>query len=95
VGEAFQKVQDALIRDYKLTKFFFLYVISRLLEEDDVGKRILESPKVPVLKHSAVVRDTVKKLAQMLVIEFNFMVDSRKSKVTYFDYKSDSKAERT
>lgn len=92
VSEAFQSVEDALVRDYKLSRFFLLYVIHLLLQQDDIGKQILANPKVPILQHEEQVLEAVGKLARMMVVEFNYLVENRKEQTEYFDYKSDFKS---
>jgi len=91
VSEAFRDVEDPLIRDYKLSKFFLIYVIRLLLNEDEIGRQIFEKPKVPILRHEEQIKEAIKKLAKMLVVEFNYLVRSRKE-TGYFDYKSDLKS---
>jgi hypothetical protein len=92
VSDAFKNMDDPLIRDYTLSKFFLIYVIRLVLNEDQVGKRILENPSVPILIHEKQIMQAIRKLTDMLIVEFNYLVSSRKEERGYFDYKSDLKS---
>jgi len=87
----FDAVEDKLIRDYSLSRFFMLYVMRLALEKDPLGATIIHAPGLPLLRQEDHVMAAAGKLAGMLVVAFNYLVQQRKEK-GYFDYKSDLKS---
>jgi len=84
-------VKDELIRSYKLARFFLLYVMRRILDQDELAKRILEAPSLPLAHHEDTILDAFTQLARLIIRQFNHIVD-REQEAGYFDYKSDLKS---
>jgi hypothetical protein len=91
IGDAFTIIDDPLVRDYKLAKFFVLHLAYSVLNDDVIGHQLLVTPRKAILKNEKHLRKTIKQLVQILVTEFNYLVKNRQQ-TGYFDYKSDLKS---
>lgn len=92
IQETFSIVDDPLVRDYKLAKFFVVQLAYTVLNDDAIGRQLLVNPRKAILKNEKHLRKAIKQLVQILVTEFNYLVKNRQQTKTYFDYKSDLKS---
>jgi hypothetical protein len=99
IGDAFRLVDDPLVRDYKLAKFFVLHLAHAVLNSDSIGRQLLVDPRKVILKNEAPLRKAIKQFVEILVTEFNYLVKNKQQQpmqpqqqAAYFDYKSDLKS---
>ena len=74
--------------DYKTTRFFFMYLFREILDEDDLGKRLLENPDGFYANHKDTYDDAFDKLSKMLMLDFNNYVETQEENGQYFEYKN-------
>lgn len=93
VVESLASIEDRLIASYRLTRYFFLYLLREAIESDTLGGTFIESPKTILseigaegLKHVAC------QVLADLVIDFNAEVDERRDNEDPLDYKREFKS---
>jgi hypothetical protein len=85
------KVDDPLIRSYQLTKFIILGLVGRILQQDALGKGLIEIPELFLPKYREAVFDAAQKVVSHMMADFNFFIREQADKVEYYDYKSEFK----
>lgn len=84
-----ENIKEPIIRSYKLTRFFFLNLIKKVMQEDDVSKTFFQSPKDFFNNYNDRIENSFTKLIKFLMIEFNGVVDEeRDSSSSYIEYKN-------
>jgi len=77
------------IRNYGLALFFFSHVIANLLEEDILGRKILENPKKYVIEEKIQLIKSIKKIWELITPDINFEIEEYTAqKDNFFDYKN-------
>lgn len=84
-----EKIKNPIIATYKPTKFFILYVIKKIMEEDSSGKSFFLCPERFISTFNKKYLNAFDKLIQILIIELNLYVEQHTNKVDgYIDYKN-------
>jgi hypothetical protein len=83
-----ESVEDPLIRAYQLTKLILLGIIGEMLRKDTTGKELLTRPEQFLPAKEDAVKDALRKLAALLVPDFNYYIKERKHAEGFYDYKS-------
>jgi hypothetical protein len=82
-------LKNEKIRGYGLALFFFTHVITDILAEDDLGKSILEDPKLYVTTHKNKFIAAIKKLWELMSPDIDWEIDEfTQENGNYFDYKN-------
>ena len=82
-------LKNEKIRDYGLALFFFTYVITDILAEDDLGKSILENPKLYVTKDKPKFVSAIKRLWELMSPDIDWEIDEyTQENGNFFDYKN-------
>jgi hypothetical protein len=77
------------IRNYGLSLFFFSNVISLIMEDDNIGKKILEDPKEYVTTNKHILIQSIKKLWELITPDINYDIEEfSKESGNFFDYKN-------
>lgn len=76
------------VSDYKTTRFFLIYLFREILDEDQLGKGLLENADSFYKTYKDVYEDTFDKLSKMLVLDFNNYVGSQEEHDQHFEYKN-------
>ncbi len=83
------KLTNEQIRDYGLAKFFFTYLIGKILREDELGKEILSDPTDYVTDKIDVLKTALEKLWNLLIPDVNAYIEEyTKQNGNFFDYKN-------
>lgn len=80
-------IENKLFAYYSLTKFFILYVVSQILQQDEKGKAIFQNPNL-VMDHSkglVALRACIGKVVDDIIVDINAEV---KEMGDSFDYKT-------
>lgn len=85
------KIEDALIRDYQLTKFVLMGVVGEILRKDKTGAVMLNSPSSVVSKKKKAITQSVASVTAQVITDFNYYVKEKQTK-EYYDYKSEFKS---
>ncbi|BBB47241.1 hypothetical protein Pelsub_P0468 [Pelolinea submarina] len=84
---AFLKVES--IRNYGLALFFFSYLISQLLDQDELGREILDEPREFVLNSKIKLENSLLNLWKIMIPEINYQINQRILENNgFFDYKN-------
>jgi hypothetical protein len=87
------KIENRLVANYQLTKFFLVYLLRLALELDNKGKEFIDNPsnflKAP--DDRTRLRSCFEKIIQTLSIHFNSAVKRKVEKDNFFDYKTELK----
>jgi hypothetical protein len=82
-------LSDVHIRDYGLALCFFSFVLSEIMRESTLGKRILEKPKEYVTTKKAILMATLKKEWELITPDINIDIEEYAERHNnYFDYKN-------
>ena len=81
-------LSEEKIRSYGLALFFFDYVMFDLLSQDELGRSILDDPRIYVTEKKSIFENAIKKLWEMTVSDINFELNEHIREVGYFDYKN-------
>lgn len=77
------------IRDYGLSLFFFSYVLSVIMREDELGRQILAEPRTFVTEHKEVLLGTLKKIWELITPDINADIEEYTDEYEgFFDYKN-------
>ena len=91
--ESFSKLKDQLIANYRLTRYFMLYVLRQAISIDQAGRDFVANP-YPLLKELGF--DGLRKAAMGvlgdLIIDFNAELDDRLAAGDPFDHKRELKS---
>ncbi len=89
IEDNISNIEDPVIRNYKLTRFFFLNLIKKVMKEDEMGNTFFQSPKDFYNDYEDRIENSFTKLIKFLMIEFNAVIDEeRDSNSGYVDYKN-------
>lgn len=88
IEENIGNVKEPVIRTYKPTRFLLLYLIKRIMIEDEVGKKFFESPKNFLNNYDETIPDAFSKLIRILIIELNQNIIDLREEDEYIDYKN-------
>jgi hypothetical protein len=84
-----RNIKNPIIAGYKPTKFFMLYVIRKIMQDDPVGNKFFSSPKDFFTAFRKKYKEAFHKLIQILIIEFNSYIDQNTRDTDgYIDYKN-------
>lgn len=88
------EIEDPLIRSYRLTHYFLLYLLRRALEQDEKGKLFISDPSAFVQSnaHRAKLRKALGVIISDLIIDFNAEIRDRSAAGNPFDYKRELKS---
>lgn len=81
-------IENAGARDYKTTRFFFIYLFKEIFEEDESGSKLLSDADSFYQTYKGRYEVSFDKLSQMLVLDFNNYVADQEENNQYFDYKN-------
>lgn len=92
VDEALPKVNNKLFAQYKLARYFLVYMIRNILEKDGLADSILKTPSkfVRVVKDRARFRKCLDTIVNDLIIDLNAEVDDYGDAFDYRDKLRDS-----
>jgi len=77
------------IRNYGLSLFFFSHILSEIMEEDELGKEILENPKDFVTKNKNLLIKALKKIWELMTPDINYDLEEYSTEhENFFDYKN-------
>lgn len=84
-------IENKLFANYSLTRFFILYIVSQILQQDEVGKAIYQNPRVVFdnPKGLSALQDCIGKVVDDIVVDLNAEV---KELGDSFDYKNHLKS---
>lgn len=89
VYENISLIKNEKIRDYGLALFFFTHVIAEVLREEELGKEIIDTPKVYVTKNKDVLVQAINGLWKLITPEINWeMAEYTQENDGFFDYKN-------
>ena len=84
-----QLLDNEKIRTYGLSIFFFAYVLSKIMREDDLGKQILENPRDYVTTQKDVLVNTLTKIWGLITPDINVDIEEYTDEHKgFFDYKN-------
>jgi hypothetical protein len=89
ISNNLDKIKNQNLRTYKPTRYLLLYVFRLILEQDEIGKELVENPKEFYKKNQTKnYRLIFEILYSKIIIDFNYLVDE-KTKDSFFDYKNE------
>ena len=82
-------LKDEHLRNYGLSLFFFSHILSVIMNEDELGKEMLENPREYVTTHKSLLVDTLTKIWKLIAPDINMDIkEYTKEQGGYFDYKN-------
>jgi len=81
-------IKNVGARDYKTTRFFFMFLFSEIFETDEVGSQLLSDSESFYKTFQAKCDAAFYKLSKLLVLGFNNYVTIKEEGGEYFDYKN-------
>lgn len=82
-------LENIRIRDYGLSLFFFSYVLSEIMREDEMGAMILDNPRLYVTDQKIILTKTLKRLWELITPDINVDIEEYTEKNGgFFDYKN-------
>lgn len=81
-------IKNAGARDYKTTRFFFIYLFREIFDKDEIGSKLLLDADSFYKTYKDKYEGAFDKLSQMLVLDFNNYVADQEEDNQYFDYKN-------
>jgi len=82
-------LKNEKIRNYGLSLFFFSYVLSEIMRQDEIGKDILENPKEYVTTNKEILKRTLEKTWKLMTSDIDGEIDEYiKEHENFFDYKN-------
>jgi len=89
VKQNVHRLSNEQLRDYSLSLFFFVFSISEILREDELGKKILEDPLAYVTENKEILLEALNKLWDLITPDINFEIDEyTRENDNFFDYKN-------
>ena len=89
VKENSNLLKEEEIRNYGLSLFFFSYVLSEIMRQDEIGKAILENPHEYVTTNKEILIRTLEKTWKLMTSDINGEIgDYIKDHGGFFDYKN-------
>jgi hypothetical protein len=77
------------IRDYGLSLFFFSYVLSEIMKEDEIGRTILDNPRPYVTEQVTILLETLRRLWGLITPDINIdLIEYSENNGGFFDYKN-------
>lgn len=77
------------IRNYGLALFFFSYILSEIMRQDELGKEILENPKDFVTTNKSTLVKTLRKIWDLITPDINYDLEEYTTEhENFFDYKN-------
>jgi len=77
------------IRNYGLAIFFFTNVIRTILEEDELGRDVIEAPKKYVTDNKSILTESIEKIWDLITPDINFDIEEYTTEYEgFFDYKN-------
>ncbi len=77
------------IRNYGLSLFFFSYALSEIMQQDELGKHILDNPKDFITTNKNELAGTLKKIWELITPDINYDIeDYTRENSDFFDYKN-------
>lgn len=87
--ENIEKIENVPVRSYGLAKYTFLRIIKAIMEDDDLGKEIIENPNNFVTgTNIEVLKNAVQKLFDLVALDINGFISEYQQTVPLFDYKN-------
>ena len=87
-----EKIEDPLIKDYRLTKFILLGLLGGILRQDKFGAKLLDQPSEYLRKNRKAITEAAERVAAQMIPDFNYYIRDRKDSVDFYDYKSEFKS---
>lgn len=89
INENINKIENIPVRSYGLAKFSFLRIIKSILNDDVLGKQILENPDSYVVAPKLeILQNAIKKLFELVALDINGFIIEYNASVDLFDYKN-------
>lgn len=91
IGTRLPMIKNPALARYRLTRYFLLYVVSRLLGDDEFGRQVFKNPH-EVMKNenwAKALQAAIEPILSSLIIDLNYEVE-RAGEI--FDYKSELKS---
>ena len=94
VLQSLEQVRNEMLGRYRLTRYFMLYLLRRVLNMDRLGKRFVQSPARFLSEPQGAkrIRDSVESVLGDLIIDFNAEIEERECQGQPFDYKREFKS---
>ena len=94
VVDCCQSIENKLLAEYGLTRYFLLFLLREALEGDEMGKEFCKNPEALFKEPDGERRLTqaIKRVASDLIVDLNAEVKERKERGAMFDFKSDFKS---
>jgi hypothetical protein len=94
VVEALDSLNSELMAKYRLTRFFLLYLLRRVLETDEEGKKFCRSPELFLREADGAgrIKRAVAVVLQDVVVDVNAEMEEREQRDNVFDYKRELKS---
>lgn len=87
-----EKIEDPLIKDYRLTKFVLLGLLGGVLRQDKFGAKLLDQPSEYLHKNRTAITEAAERVAAQMIPDFNFYINDRREHTEFYDYKSEFKS---
>lgn len=88
INENINKIDNIPVRNYGLAKFAFLRIIKGILADDQLGLSILQNPNDYVTTHLQILKNSIKKLFELVALDINGFIAEYNASVDLFDYKN-------
>lgn len=89
INDNSELLDNEQIRTYGLAIFFFSHVFALILEEDELGRKILETPLEFITTKVDTLKQSINKLWDLLTPDINFDIEEYKNEHNnFFDYKN-------
>lgn len=87
--EKSELLDNEKIRGYGLAIFFFSYVLSEIMRQDELGKKILDNPKEFITTNKVILTKTLEKIWSLITPDINFDLEEyTTTHDNFFDYKN-------
>lgn len=88
------KIKNEMLGKYQLTRYFMLYVLRLVLEQDQVGKQLINDPGSLLSEKDGITRiaGCVRSVTEDLIIDLDGELDERDARNEPFDYKREFKS---
>jgi len=81
-------IVNAGARDYKTTRFFFMYLFREIFDKDPTGSTLMSDPDAFYKTYKDKCDDAFDKLSQLLILGFNNYITTQQEDNQFFDYKN-------
>ena len=88
INENIDKIDNVPVRNYGLAKYTFLRIIKAILTDDELGFSILQNPNDYVTNHLATLKNSIRKLFELIALDINGFITEYNASVELFDYKN-------